>query len=166
MGRRINIEIEAKKFIKTFYDADEEQWQILGERLKTLREQMGYTKSELAKRACIDRNMLVKYENGECIPKGTTLIKILNALYCDVVEFCRTKGDRSFNNLVERTYSANEENNIFLLKRELDDKLSHALSYKTAGKNIPVPKNLVSAIRKNIDAAFEYLEILNYDDEQ
>ncbi len=62
--------------------------------------------------------------------------------------------------------AANDENNIFLLKRELDDKLSHALSYKTGGKNVPVPKNLISAIRKNIDAAFEYLEILKYDEEQ
>lgn len=166
MGRKISIETVARNFISEYYDADDAKRARLGERIKTVREHMGYSKSELARRAGIDRSMLEKYEKGKCLPKGTTLIKILNALYCDVVEFCRCKQRGKFEAMVERTYVATEENNIFAFKEEVEDRLMHAMSYKTGGKITLVPKDVMETLYANIHAAFNLLEILQYDDEQ
>ncbi len=166
MGKKLDIESIAKEFIKEYYYADDGKKERFGNRIKVLREHMGYSKSELARRAGIDRSMLEKYESGKRIPKGSTLIKILNALYCDVVEFCENKQRRKFEALVEKTYVASEENNIFRLKQELDDKLSHAMSYKIGGKDVLVPRDIMISLRENINASFRILELLEGDDDQ
>ena len=127
---------------------------------------MGYSVLELSRRAGIDRSSITKYEAGKALPKATTLVKILNALYCDVVEFCSCRQRGKFEAMVERTYVATEENNIFAFKEEVEDRLMHAMSYKTGGKITPVPKDIMEALYANIHAAFNLLEILQYDDEQ
>lgn len=159
------IEEIAQKYIEDFYYAPK-PYVELANRLHDLRLEMGFSKLDLARRAGIDRSSVAKYEAGTHLPKAKTLIKILDALYCDVEEFCKYKSRWKFDDLINRTYVATEENNIFKFKGELDDRLTHAMSYKSEGKNVPVPKDLMAVIKTNIDAAFKVLNTLNYDEEQ
>lgn len=165
MKEKSKIEIVSQKYVEHL-DEIKDGYKFFGERIKKLRKQMGYSKIELAKRSGVDRSTIVRYENGEYRPKAKTLVKILNALYCDVIEFCENKQRGKFEALIKKTYIASEDNNIFKIKQDLDDKLSHAVSYKCDGKNVPVPKDIITVIRENLDASFKMLELLDYDEEQ
>lgn len=54
--------------------------------LRIMRARRGYTCSELAKRAGVDRALISKYEGGYYKPHATTLKKLADALNCDVSE--------------------------------------------------------------------------------
>lgn len=60
----------------------------ISERLKELREIHGIEQAELAKIAGVSRTAMGKYENGEVIPKATSLIAIAKAYSVSVDWLC------------------------------------------------------------------------------
>lgn len=55
-----------------------------GELIRTAREKLGLTKSELARRSSVDRGMLVNIEKGELAGSIDTLVKLAKALDIDL----------------------------------------------------------------------------------
>lgn len=56
----------------------------LGENLKTVREERGFTQEEIAKEVNINRVNLAYYENGTKIPSVAVLTSIADVLNCSI----------------------------------------------------------------------------------
>ena len=52
----------------------------IGELIKSVRKQKGYTQKQLAEKAGVSNNSLIRYENGETSPSIQVLQQIANAL--------------------------------------------------------------------------------------
>lgn len=57
----------------------------IGELIKALRKQRGYTQKQLAEKAGISSNSIIKYERGQMSPSIFALGKIGNALDVDIL---------------------------------------------------------------------------------
>ncbi|MDE7364508.1 MAG: helix-turn-helix domain-containing protein [Ruminococcus sp.] len=56
----------------------------LGENLKNIRLERGFTQEQLASVVDVNRVNLAKYENGTKVPSVAVLIEIANALECSI----------------------------------------------------------------------------------
>ena len=166
MPRTTDMEVICKQYIKKIYN--EEKWDPfkhnIGPRIKYLRERMGYGKSEFSKRAKIDRSSLERFENNVSIPKGKTLLKILDALYCDVVMFTKVEDIDEFKVSSEKTIT--QSKNIFEFKEELEAQLNQSFSYYIDGERRLVPAEVIDVIRNNVTVALEVLDTIPCDKEQ
>lgn len=57
----------------------------IGELIKSVRKQKGYTQKQLAEKAGVSNNSLIRYENGETSPSIQVLQLISNALGVDLL---------------------------------------------------------------------------------
>ena len=166
MPRTTNMEAIAVQYIYNINH--EERWEPfkhnIGPRIKYLRERMGYGKSELSKKAGIDRSSLERFESEEAIPRGTTLYKILTALYCDVVMFTRVEDIEEFKTQAENKLK--EAKNAYDFRNELEAQLNKTLTYYIGGESRIVPYEIMNVLKSNIYAALEVLDTLPHDKEQ
>lgn len=70
----------------------------LGERIKSLREERGWTQEELAKKISIGQQYISKYESGKAFPSFKTLEKLADAFGVSV-DFLRMKEKINFEGL-------------------------------------------------------------------
>ena len=156
--------------LKNFYKDAKEALYIsdtqIGFRLKHLRERMKLSRSELARRAGIDRSSIIRYENNELIPKPQTIEKMLDALYADVMLFTNEGTAEEFIERCNLYYSELSENNIYKFRKEVEERLNNFFVYKHNQENVVISDKIMDFLKSNIMAAFEILDTLPHDREQ
>ncbi len=186
MNKQTKLELEL--FYRKMKDCNVEDTQI-GQKLKYLRECMNISQAELAKRVGVDRSAIIRYESNKSLPRLKTLEKLLTALYADVRVFTREEFYDETKVIDEelRDYDSNghlirifkgrfqkksqkhfnklAENDIFELRKEIDDRIDQCLFYKCGGKNVLIPGEVLSFIKENVAAAFKVLDTLPHDKE-
>jgi len=71
----------------------------IGEKIAEKRKELEITQTELAERAGLSQAHISKIEIGNCMPRLDILIKISNALECDVCELLKDfKNEKNTNN--------------------------------------------------------------------
>ena len=164
----------------------------IGKKLKYLRECMNISQSELARRVNMDRSTIIRYENNLTIPRLKTLEKLLTALYADVRMFIKEdyhedktkdedyyyedeeydangnvirKSKGKFQSKTRRHFDKLAKNNIFELRKEIDERIDKCLLYKYKGENVLIPNEVLDFIKVNVAAAFKVLDTLPHDKE-
>ena len=68
---------------------------IVGENIKRIRNERGFTQKELSKKIGTTQQNLAQYENGKRNPKIETIYKIADALEVDISELLEYKTQQS-----------------------------------------------------------------------
>lgn len=167
-----------RKKLKAFYDlcntAKGIENNILGSRIKFIRELKDIKITTLAEKCYIDRSTIYRIENGEnkTLPWFDTISKIVLALECDIDRFVLFPDDNekwkriqwasmplSDSELEEIKLTTEcELNNI---KAEIFKKLdADYVYYEENGKKIIISEKNIELLRINIYNAFETLEYI------
>lgn len=188
MNKQTKLELEIFYNEKKYCYVEETQ---IGKKLKYLRECMKISQAELARRVGVDRSVIIRYENNQSLPRLKTLEKLLTALYADVKVFIREdyheekpkddyyyedeKYDEKgrvirepkgkFQKKTQKHFNELAKNDIFELRKEIDDRIDQCLFYKCNGENVLIPGEVLNFIKENVAAAFKVLDTLPHDKE-
>lgn len=78
---------------------------LIGERLKTLRLEKGWSQGELAKSVGGDGRQISRYENGHITPSAEALVKLAQVLDCSVDFLLREEAPRRSVSLEDETFA-------------------------------------------------------------
>lgn len=84
----------------------------IGELIKSVRKQKGYTQKQLAEKAGVSNNSLIRYENGETSPSMQTLQLISNALDVDLLAEYKKEIITDYYISIANKAMANDKNSV------------------------------------------------------
>lgn len=84
----------------------------IGELIKSVRKQKGYTQKQLAEKAGVSNNSLIRYENGETSPSMQTLQLISNALGVDLLAEYKKEIITDYYISIANKAMANDKNSV------------------------------------------------------
>lgn len=84
----------------------------IGELIKSVRKQRGYTQKQLAEKAGISRNSIIKYESGDMSPSIQALQLISNALGVDLLAEYKKEIITDYYISIANKAMANDKNSV------------------------------------------------------
>ena len=84
----------------------------IGELIKSVRKQKGYTQKQLAEKAGVSNNSLIRYETGETSPSMQTLQLISNALDVDLLAEYKKEIITDYYISIANKAMANDKNSV------------------------------------------------------
>lgn len=111
---------------------------MIGERIKSLREELGQSQEELAHSVGMHPNTIARWERGELVPRGTSLAKLarsLNTTVSYVLEGDDAPVDTGQENMVNNTKSATPR----MRKEHSLEENRGMVVYKANGQEIEIP---------------------------
>lgn len=148
-----------------FYTTSPEN--IVGNRVKYLRELYGYTPTDLSRKIGINRTTLYHCENGDSPIKPKTVKKIIAGLDVDAYDF--SYAPESYDEWIayQENSLINVPKNIFEFRDYVLSAIySQHFSYIQNGEPKRVPSKYILLLKNSLQSSFDILDLIAHDKEQ
>ncbi len=134
----------------------------IGERISYIRQARGINRSDVASQAGIDRVNFIRIENGEGIPKKSTLMKILRVLDITPYEMFFPYDFEEWK-AKDALFLFSAPRDIFKVRDNILNQLKGSFCYYQNGKEVRLPTRYYNILMDSVETAFNVLELLPHD---
>ena len=133
----------------------------IGSNIKSLRQEIGMTQSQLANQLCVSHQMISRYENGSTLPDITTLIKLCRVFQVSLDCLCGLE-DSSKAALIKQltdTYSPKSHRSFSILQKEYESFLKDAETVLLDDRVLHIQLNLLENMHNNIENDLQHRRV-------
>lgn len=133
----------------------------IGSNIKSLRQEIGMTQSQLANQLCVSHQMISRYENGSTLPDITTLIKLCRVFQISLDCLCgleESSKDVLIKQLTE-AYSSKNDSSFSVLQKEYERFLKDAETVLLDDRVLRIQLSLLENMHNNIENDLQHRRV-------